>query len=110
MSWPLIVDVDESDMANTVGKSDELVEYKRWTLLVLIHNVAHIVHVYMDRPVTSKSRGICRYYSTPRGCFAGNDCKFLHGADEQLTPYDKSKVCKYYAKGTLDVSTFHRFF
>ena len=49
--------------------------------------------------MTSKSRGICRYYSTPRGCFAGDDCKFLHGADEKLTPYDKSKVCKYYAIG-----------
>ncbi|KAI9464176.1 hypothetical protein HD554DRAFT_2026769 [Boletus coccyginus] len=53
----------------------------------------------MDRPVTSRSRGICRYYSTPRGCFAGDDCKFLHGVDEKLTPYDKAKVCKYYARG-----------
>ncbi|KAF8141648.1 hypothetical protein EV363DRAFT_1467263 [Boletus edulis] len=53
----------------------------------------------MDRPVTSKSRGICRYYTTPRGCFAGDDCKFLHGADEKLTPYDKAKVCRYYARG-----------
>ncbi|KAH0836629.1 hypothetical protein J3R83DRAFT_8347 [Lanmaoa asiatica] len=53
----------------------------------------------MDRPVTSKSRGICRYYTTPRGCFAGDTCKFLHGADEKLTPYDKAKVCRYYARG-----------
>ncbi|KAF8845161.1 hypothetical protein BDN67DRAFT_548881 [Paxillus ammoniavirescens] len=53
----------------------------------------------MDRPVTSKSRGICRYYNTARGCYAGNDCKFLHGADEKLTPYDKAKVCRYYARG-----------
>ncbi|KAG1746670.1 uncharacterized protein EDB91DRAFT_1118274 [Suillus paluster] len=53
----------------------------------------------MDRPVTSKSRGICRYYNTPRGCYAGDDCKFLHGPEEKLTPYDKSKVCRYYIKG-----------
>ncbi|KAG9312955.1 hypothetical protein JVU11DRAFT_6390 [Chiua virens] len=53
----------------------------------------------MERPVTSKSRGICRYYTTPRGCFAGDNCKFLHGADEKLTPYDEGKLCKYYAKG-----------
>lgn len=53
----------------------------------------------MDRPVTSKPRGICRYYKTPRGCYAGDDCKFLHGAEEKLTPYDKSKVCKYYIQG-----------
>lgn len=53
----------------------------------------------MDRPVTSKSRGICRYYKTPRGCYAGDDCKFLHGAEENLTPYDKSKVCRYYIQG-----------
>ncbi|KAG8220914.1 hypothetical protein J3R82DRAFT_2417 [Butyriboletus roseoflavus] len=62
----------------------------------------------MDRPVTSKSRGICRYYTTPRGCFAGDDCKFLHGADEKLTPYDKAKcagtmpgVCSVYLLSTV---------
>lgn len=53
----------------------------------------------MDRPVTSKPRGICRYYKTPRGCYAGDDCKFLHGSEEKLTPYDKSKVCRYYIQG-----------
>ncbi|KAG1741128.1 hypothetical protein EDB19DRAFT_1706492 [Suillus lakei] len=53
----------------------------------------------MDRPVTSKPRGICRYYNTSRGCYAGDDCKFLHGAEEKLTPYDKSKVCRYYIQG-----------
>lgn len=53
----------------------------------------------MDRPVTSKPRGICRYYQTPRGCYAGDDCKFLHGAEEKLTPHDKSKVCRYYIQG-----------
>ncbi|KAL4063126.1 hypothetical protein J3A83DRAFT_4297584 [Scleroderma citrinum] len=53
----------------------------------------------MERPSTSKSRGICRYYNTRQGCFAGDSCKFLHGADERYTPYDKAKVCRYYVKG-----------
>ncbi|KAF8269843.1 hypothetical protein EI94DRAFT_1573130 [Lactarius quietus] len=53
----------------------------------------------MERPVTSKSRGICRYYNTPRGCFAGDNCKFLHGEHEKLTPFDKSKTCRYFAAG-----------
>ncbi|KAI0731156.1 hypothetical protein C8Q76DRAFT_612209 [Earliella scabrosa] len=52
-----------------------------------------------DRPVTSKPRGICRYYNTSRGCYAGDRCKFLHGESERLTPYDKSKVCRFYASG-----------
>ncbi len=51
------------------------------------------------RPVTSKARGICRYYTTPQGCFAGRTCKFLHGKEEKITPYDKSKTCKFYAAG-----------
>ncbi|KAF9777287.1 hypothetical protein BJ322DRAFT_730510 [Thelephora terrestris] len=33
----------------------------------------------MERPSTSKPRGICKYYETPRGCFAGKDCKFPTG-------------------------------
>ena len=37
--------------------------------------------------------------NTSRGCFAGDRCKFLHGAVERLTPYDKSKVCRFYAAG-----------
>lgn len=53
----------------------------------------------MQRPVTSKSRGICRYYNTSRGCFAGDKCKFKHGEHEKLTPYDKSKSCRYFAAG-----------
>ncbi|KAI6112699.1 hypothetical protein F5141DRAFT_1109200 [Pisolithus sp. B1] len=53
----------------------------------------------MERPVTSKPRGVCRYYNTSRGCFAGDTCKFLHGPDEKYTPYDKAKVCRYYVKG-----------
>lgn len=52
-----------------------------------------------ERPVTSKSRGICKYYATPRGCFAGNRCKFLHGEQERLTPFDQSKPCRFYAAG-----------
>lgn len=60
------------------------------------------------RPVTSKSRGICRYYNQSRGCFAGNRCKFLHGQPPELsaswegqllTPYDKSKRCRYFDAG-----------
>ncbi|KAF9453513.1 hypothetical protein P691DRAFT_658377 [Macrolepiota fuliginosa MF-IS2] len=60
------------------------------------------------RPRTSKPRGICKYYTLPRGCFAGSACKFLHGDPEHhdsrgpkhlLTPYDESKRCKYYANG-----------
>ncbi|KAI0343247.1 hypothetical protein BDW22DRAFT_1329630 [Trametopsis cervina] len=50
------------------------------------------------RPVTSKARGVCRYYNTSTGCRAGNSCKFLHG-EEKLTPFDKSKICKFYAAG-----------
>ncbi|EGO22183.1 hypothetical protein SERLADRAFT_451067 [Serpula lacrymans var. lacrymans S7.9] len=53
----------------------------------------------MDRPVTSKPRGICRYYNTPRGCFAGDHCKFLHGPNQQFTPYDESKTCRYFIQG-----------
>jgi E3 ubiquitin-protein ligase makorin len=53
----------------------------------------------MERPVTSKSRGICKYYNTPRGCFAGDNCKFKHGEHEKLTPYDNSKSCRYFAAG-----------
>lgn len=58
------------------------------------------------RPRTTKPRGICKYYTTPRGCFAGSSCKFLHGTPEQLdpqntllTPHDESKRCKFYAQG-----------
>ncbi|KIK60305.1 hypothetical protein GYMLUDRAFT_602443 [Collybiopsis luxurians FD-317 M1] len=60
----------------------------------------------MDRPSTSKARGICRYYQYPRGCFAGDGCKFLHGdpkvdkgTNARLTPYDQAKTCRYFAKG-----------
>jgi E3 ubiquitin-protein ligase makorin len=58
----------------------------------------------MERPATSKARGACCYYLTPRGCFAGKNCKFLHGAEQQFTLYDQSKLCKFYAKGTNEQS------
>ena len=85
---------------DVVGKSGSE-RFAHNLLLNFIHDAVYTVDARMDRPVTSKSRGICRYYTTPRGCFAGDDCKFLHGADEKLTPYDKAKVCRYYARGTL---------
>ncbi|KAJ6621336.1 hypothetical protein B0H10DRAFT_2018028 [Mycena sp. CBHHK59/15] len=50
------------------------------------------------RPVTSKARGVCKYYATERGCWAGHNCKFLHG-DATHTPYDESKTCRFYAAG-----------
>ncbi|TCD69633.1 hypothetical protein EIP91_006858 [Steccherinum ochraceum] len=52
-----------------------------------------------ERPATSKARGICKYYNSPRGCFAGKHCKFLHGQEEKITPYDKAKPCKFFAAG-----------
>lgn len=61
--------------------------------------VSQSANALMERPVTSKPRGICRYYTTPKGCYNGDSCKFLHGANERLTPYDKSKVCRYHIKG-----------
>ncbi|KAH9924769.1 uncharacterized protein B0H18DRAFT_1011117 [Fomitopsis serialis] len=44
-----------------------------------------------ERPVTSKARGTCRYYNSPRGCYAGNKCKFLHGEAEKLTPTTRTR-------------------
>lgn len=32
----------------------------------------------MPRP-NVKPRPVCRYYNTPRGCFAGNKCHYCHG-------------------------------
>ncbi|KAK2463701.1 hypothetical protein APHAL10511_004452 [Amanita phalloides] len=57
----------------------------------------------LNRPPTSKPRGTCKYYNSPRGCFAGDKCKFLHGIPQDdavlLTPYDSAKTCRYYAQG-----------
>lgn len=53
----------------------------------------------MSRPSTSKPRGVCRFYGTSTGCRAGDSCKFLHGKEEKLTPYDKSKRCKFWEAG-----------
>ncbi|KAJ7672628.1 hypothetical protein B0H17DRAFT_1084017 [Mycena rosella] len=55
-----------------------------------------------SRPVTSKPRGICKYYTTDptkRGCFAGSKCKFLHGEAVTHSPFDQSKTCRFYAAG-----------
>lgn len=65
------------------------------------------------RPSTSKPRGVCRYYNQPRGCFAGDNCKFLHGEPSieakpddlpMLTPYDKAKRCDFYARGLMSLA------
>ena len=59
------------------------------------------------RPATSKARGVCKYYTDPRGCYAKDKCKFLHseppkeGEDPALTPYDRSKTCKFFAEGEV---------
>lgn len=61
-----------------------------------------------SRPSTSKPRGVCLYYTHPRGCYAADKCKFLHGEPPKeakpddppmLTPYDKAKRCRFYAQG-----------
>ncbi|KIY52789.1 hypothetical protein FISHEDRAFT_34713, partial [Fistulina hepatica ATCC 64428] len=57
-----------------------------------------------SRPVTSKARGICKYYKEPRGCFSGKNCKFLHGEPgdanaPKFTRYDEFKTCRYFANG-----------
>ncbi|KAF9485502.1 hypothetical protein BDN70DRAFT_795621 [Pholiota conissans] len=59
----------------------------------------------VPRPVTSKARGVCKYYKDPRGCYAKDKCKFLHseplkeGDPPVLTPYDSSKTCRFYLQG-----------
>lgn len=52
-----------------------------------------------SRPSTSRPRGVCKYYRQRSGCLHGDACKFIHGDGESLSPYDKSKVCKFYASG-----------
>ncbi|KAF7309685.1 hypothetical protein MIND_00339900 [Mycena indigotica] len=52
-----------------------------------------------SRPVTSKPRGVCKYYLTPRGCWADKKCKYLHGESATHTPYDLSKPCRFFALG-----------
>jgi hypothetical protein len=73
--------------------------------------MCHVEHsdssMNQNRPATSKARGTCRYYNHPRGCYAGDKCKFLHADPAQhtdksnplLTPYDQAKRCKFYANG-----------
>ncbi len=56
-----------------------------------------------SKPPGSRSRYGTYIYglqsNTDRGCYAGDQCKFLHGETERLTPYDKNKPCKFYAAG-----------
>jgi hypothetical protein len=72
----------------------------------------------LTRPSTSKPRGVCRYYTHPRGCFAADKCKFLHGdppieakPDDPplLTPYDKAKRCRFYSQGLIFLGLFNFF-
>ena len=57
----------------------------------------------LQRPPTNRNRGVCRYFTTSRGCVAGDACKFMHIAlnastseGPLLSPYDANKVCRYY--------------
>jgi E3 ubiquitin-protein ligase makorin len=61
----------------------------------------------MERPSTARPRGVCRFYPTARGCREGDRCKFLHGPDETLTPYDKAKTCKFFAAGACNHTLFN---
>lgn len=74
--------------------------------------MAHSAPDVSVRPVTSKARGICKYYTTERGCFSGDGCKFLHSVPNQeegrreneqplLTPYDQTKRCKFFDQGIV---------
>src|ERR1700679_735382 len=73
----------------------------------------HTPMLSTTRPSTSKPRGVCRYYTQPRGCFAADKCKFLHGEpaieakpDDPpiLTPYDKANRCVFYAQGLMSLT------
>ena len=81
-----------------------------WQLADVTCFFVSLLFMTTNRPATHKPRGVCRYYNVPRGCFAGDKCKFLHGeppVDPKpeepplLTPYDKAKRCRYYAQGRL---------
>ncbi|KLO12762.1 hypothetical protein SCHPADRAFT_399908 [Schizopora paradoxa] len=52
-----------------------------------------------QRPQTSRPRGVCSYFNSPRGCLNGQMCKFLHGAEQTMSPYDTNKVCRFYSAG-----------
>lgn len=111
MSWPFNVDVDDRDIARRCGKKK----------VILDHVPALLVDCFSEdpmslsttRPSTSKPRGVCRYYTHQRGCFAADKCKFLHGEPPtepkpddppMLTPYDKAKRCVFYAQGLMSLA------
>lgn len=99
------LDATREDLSNQ--KSNSHVTHHMYYYLC---NPNSLPHMSFPRPVTSKSRGICQYYDSPRGCFSGNRCKFLHGVPVQelgqnvqplLTPYDQAKECRYYQRGVF---------
>ncbi|KIJ55257.1 hypothetical protein M422DRAFT_123155, partial [Sphaerobolus stellatus SS14] len=54
----------------------------------------------MPRP-NVPSRPVCKYFSTPRGCFAADKCHYLHGDPEtqKYAPYEENKICRFYVQG-----------
>ncbi|KAG8946105.1 hypothetical protein FRC04_012083 [Tulasnella sp. 424] len=40
----------------------------------------------------------CRYFATTRGCYNGDNCRFLHDGTEP--PCELRKICRFYAKGS----------
>ncbi|KAF8511846.1 hypothetical protein BU17DRAFT_54356 [Hysterangium stoloniferum] len=51
----------------------------------------------MPRPNVAP-RPPCRYFTTPRGCHAGNKCHYLH-ADPTYAPYEENKTCRFFERG-----------
>lgn len=57
-------------------------------------------HPRVDKTKTNKPQKeyqACRYFTTPRGCYNGDGCRFLHDGPEP--PREMSKICRFYAKG-----------
>jgi E3 ubiquitin-protein ligase makorin len=52
-----------------------------------------------------ENRQLCKYFSTPRGCHYGNDCRYLHfdpsgfPMDPLLLPRIPPKTCAYFQNG-----------
>lgn len=109
MSWPFNVDVDDRDMERSYLGSRAY--YDLAAKLGCFSEDP--MSLSTTRPSTSKPRGVCRYYTQPRGCFAADKCKFLHGEPPieakpddppMLTPYDKAKRCVFYAQGLMSLA------